>query len=143
MSFPPLRGNFLSNLQNITLNLVKILAFLNMVVELGSTLGLVTLWPSHAHRVIDWKEHQRSSVLVVADECGVHLCQGVWVRGQLLSFACMCSHCPWSCMVTLFVFYNLLNFFIYFTLVISIFSYLAIWCNWINFSTAPFKKPCF
>lgn len=109
-------------LQSIIWNLVKILEFLNMVTELGSALGLVTLWPSHAHQVIVWKGRQRSSVLVAADECGVHLCQGVWVRGQLLSFACMCSHCPWSCMVIRPSFFNnLLNFFISFILVISMF----------------------
>ena len=114
-------------LQSIIWNLVKILEFLNMVTELGSPLGLVTLWPSHAHQVIVWKGRQRSSVLVVADECGVHLCQGVWVRGQLLSFACMCSHCPWSCMIIhpFLKICNLLNFFIYFILIISIFFLLG------------------
>jgi hypothetical protein len=119
-------GWLINPLQNITLSLVKTLGFLNMVAELDSALESVILWPSHAHWVTDWRVLLRSSVLAVAGECGVHLCQGVWVRGQLLSFACMCSHCPWSCMIThSFFSYNLLNFSIYFILVISIF--LSIW----------------
>lgn len=65
-----------------------------MVAELGSALESVIPWPSPAHWVTDWKVLQRSPVLAVAGECGVHLSQGVWVRGQQLSFACMCSHCP-------------------------------------------------
>lgn len=110
------------SLQNITLSLVKTLGSPNMVAELDSASESGILWPSHAHWVTDWRVLLRSSVLAVAGECGVHLCQGVWVRGQLLSFACMCSHCPWSCMVTHSFFpYNLLNFSIDFTLVISIF----------------------
>lgn len=100
---------------------MKTLEFLNMVAELASALGSGILSPSRAHWVTDWKALPRSSVLAVAGECGVHLCQGVWVRGQLLSFACLWSHCPWSCMITHYFFYNMLNFSIYFTLVISIF----------------------
>lgn len=79
-------GWLINPLQNITLSLVKTLGFLNMVAELDSALESVILWPSHAHWVTDWRVLLRSSVLAVAGECGVHLCQGVWVGGHTLSF---------------------------------------------------------
>ena len=92
----------LSCFQNMISNRVRTLEPLGSAGTRAPGLALVTHWGSTATRGTVCRGQRRSCAWEVADACGVPLCQGVWVRGQLLLFRflsclCMCTlqnlHC--------------------------------------------------
>ncbi len=74
-------------------NPVKTLERLGSAGTRAPGLALVTRWCFTATRAIVYKGQGRLCAWEVAAACGVPLCQGVWVRGQLLLFrflSCLC-----------------------------------------------------
>ena len=74
-------------------NPVRTLEPLGLAGTLALDLGLVTHWLFTATRAIVYRGRRRLCAWEVAAACGVPLCQGVWVRGQLLLLrflSCLC-----------------------------------------------------
>lgn len=79
--------------QSMIWNPVRTLEPLGSAGTQAPDLGLVTHWRFTAIRAIVYRGQRRSCAWEVAAACGVPLCQGVWVRGQLLLLrflSCLC-----------------------------------------------------
>lgn len=84
--------------QNMILSPVRTLEHLSLAGTQAPRLALAILWHSTATQVIVSRGRGRLCAWEVAAACGVPLCQGVWVRGQLLLFSFL-SH---VCLVVMF-----------------------------------------
>lgn len=72
--------------QSTILNPVRILESHGLAGVMVTALILGIHLLSHATWATVWRGHQRSFAWEGVGACGAHLCQGVWVRCQLLSF---------------------------------------------------------